>query len=217
MSTATTSPETRSELAAERSRRPRPTTPRSPRWFAPASTARSSSRSVREGHRPRVRREPAPAAAYYRERGARSHLLSRVEQLGGRELSYNNLADLEGARRAARASRSPAAVIVKHGDPCGVAVAATIEEAWERALAADPVSAFGWSPCSTARSTRRSASGSRSSSSRCCLAPGFDDDALDALRAKQALRILADHERRARHARRARLHARARRPARPGP
>src|SRR5207247_10101180 len=86
---------------------------------------------------------PHQAAAYYRELGARRHLLSRVEQLGGKELSYNNLADLEGARRIAREFTLPAVVIVKHANPCGVAVAATIEEAWERALSADPVSAFG--------------------------------------------------------------------------
>ena len=86
---------------------------------------------------------PHQAAAYYREAGARRHLLSQVEQLGGKELSYNNLVDLEGARRVMREFALPAVVIVKHANPCGVAVAATIEEAWERALAADPVSAFG--------------------------------------------------------------------------
>ena len=86
---------------------------------------------------------PHQAAAYYREEGARRHLLSKVEQLGGKELSYNNLADLEAARRILREFALPAVVIVKHANPCGVAVAATIEEAWERALAADPVSAFG--------------------------------------------------------------------------
>ena len=86
---------------------------------------------------------PHQAAAYYREEGARRHLLSKVEQLGGKELSYNNLADLEAARRILREFALPAVVIVKHANPCGVAVAATVEEAWERALAADPVSAFG--------------------------------------------------------------------------
>src|SRR5581483_11025308 len=86
---------------------------------------------------------PHQAAAYYRELGSRRHLLSEVEQLGGKELSYNNLADLEGARRILREFTLPAAVIVKHANPCGVAMAATIEEAWERALAADPVSAYG--------------------------------------------------------------------------
>ena len=86
---------------------------------------------------------PHQTAAYYEEVGSRKHLLSRVNQLGGRELSYNNLADLEGARRIMREFSEPTAVIVKHANPAGVAVAETIEEAYLRAHAADPVSAFG--------------------------------------------------------------------------
>jgi phosphoribosylaminoimidazolecarboxamide formyltransferase/IMP cyclohydrolase len=139
---------------------------------------------------------PHQAAAYYRELGARRDLLSQVEQLGGKELSYNNLADLEGARRVAREFTLPAAVIVKHANPCGVAVAATIEEAWERALAADPVSAFG---CVTVLNRPVSAElGARIAEHfvEVVLAPEYDDAAADALRAKKALRILVDHERR---------------------
>ena len=140
---------------------------------------------------------PHQAAAYYREAGARRHLLSQVEQLGGKELSYNNLVDLEGARRVIREFALPAVVIVKHANPCGVAIAGTIEEAWERALAADPVSAFGCvailnRPVSTAlgrahrRALRRGAAAHRS----------YDDGAVEALRAKKGLRILCDRERR---------------------
>ena len=140
---------------------------------------------------------PHQTAAYYRERGARSHLLSRVEQLGGRELSYNNLADLEGARRLSDDFSDPAAVIVKHGGPCGVAIGATLEEAWERALAADPVSAFGCvavlnRPIGTALGERIA-----EHFVEVLLAPAFDDAALAALRKKKQLRILADRERRA--------------------
>jgi phosphoribosylaminoimidazolecarboxamide formyltransferase/IMP cyclohydrolase len=86
---------------------------------------------------------PHQGAAYYRELGARRHLLSRVEQLGGKELSYNNLADLEGARRVIREFELPSAVIVKHANPCGVAVAGSMEEAYEKALASEPVWALG--------------------------------------------------------------------------
>ena len=140
---------------------------------------------------------PHQAAAYYRELGARRHLLSQVEQLGGKELSYNNLADLEGARRVAREFALPAVVIVKHANPCGVAVAGTIEEAWERALAADPVSAFG---CVAVLNRDVPAElGARIAEHfvEVLLAPGYDEGAIEALRAKKALRILADHERRA--------------------
>jgi len=139
---------------------------------------------------------PHQQAAYYRQLGTRRHLLSRVEQLGGKELSYNNLADLEGARRIAREFALPAVVIVKHANPCGVAVAGTIEEAWERALAADPVSAFG---CVAILNRDVSAAlGARIAEhfAEVLLAPGYADEAVDALRAKKALRILRDSERR---------------------
>jgi len=140
---------------------------------------------------------PHQQAAYYREVGARRHLLSRVEQLGGKELSYNNLADLEGARRVAREFTLPAAVIVKHANPCGVALAATIEEAWERALAADPVSAFGCvailnRPVDTALGARIA-----EHFVEVLLAPDYEEGAVEALRAKKALRILVDRDRRA--------------------
>ena len=86
---------------------------------------------------------PHQRAAYYAERGARRHLLSRVEQLHGKELSFNNLNDLSGARSLAREFAVPACVIVKHANPCGVALGATLEEAYDKALASDPVSAYG--------------------------------------------------------------------------
>jgi phosphoribosylaminoimidazolecarboxamide formyltransferase / IMP cyclohydrolase len=139
---------------------------------------------------------PHQAAALYWEVGARKHLLSRVEQLGGKELSYNNLADLEGARRVARELTEPAVVIVKHGNPCGVAVATTIEEAWERALAADPVSAYGC--VAILNRTVTGTLGERIAEHfvEVLFAPGYAPDALDALSRKQAMRILQDGERR---------------------
>jgi phosphoribosylaminoimidazolecarboxamide formyltransferase / IMP cyclohydrolase len=139
---------------------------------------------------------PHQGAAYYRELGSRRDLLSRVEQLGGKQLSYNNLADLEGARRVTREFELPAAVIVKHANPCGVAVAGSIDEAWERALAADPVSAFG---CVAILNRPVEAGlGERIAEHfvEVLLAPDYDDAALEALRTKKALRILADRERR---------------------
>ncbi|HEX6763008.1 MAG TPA: bifunctional phosphoribosylaminoimidazolecarboxamide formyltransferase/IMP cyclohydrolase [Gaiellaceae bacterium] len=140
---------------------------------------------------------PHQTAAYYREPAARTHLLSRVEQLGGRELSFNNLSDLEGARRVGDDFTEPAAVIVKHGGPCGVATAATLDEAWERALAADPISAFG---CVAVLNRPVDAVlGKRIAEHfvEVLLAPSFDEGALAALRTKKQLRILADRERRA--------------------
>ena len=127
-----------------RSRSPPPTTPRSPagspriEFFPDQLTL-----TFRKVTDLPYGENPHQTAAYYEEVGSRKHLLSRVNQLGGRELSYNNLADLEGARRVLREFDEPTVVIVKHANPCGVASAETIEHAYERALAADPVSAFG--------------------------------------------------------------------------
>ena len=70
---------------------------------------------------------PHQQAAYYTEAGARRHLLSRVEQLHGKELSFNNLGDLHAARALLEEFEVPACVIVKHGGSCGVALAASIE------------------------------------------------------------------------------------------
>ncbi|HEY3181663.1 MAG TPA: bifunctional phosphoribosylaminoimidazolecarboxamide formyltransferase/IMP cyclohydrolase [Gaiellaceae bacterium] len=139
---------------------------------------------------------PHQRAAYYCDAGTRRHLLSRVEQLGGKQLSYNNLADLEGARRIAREFTLPAAVIVKHANPCGVAVAATIEEAYERALAADPVSAFGCVLVLNRAVEETLAARIAEHFVEVMLAPDYDEGAVETLRAKPALRILYDRERR---------------------
>jgi len=139
---------------------------------------------------------PHQRAAYYRELGARRHLLSEIEQIGGKELSYNNLGDLEGARRIVREFALPAVVLVKHANPCGVAVAATIEEAWERALAADPISAFGC--VATLNRPVSAALGARIAEHfvEVLLAPGYEEGAVAALRAKKSLRLLVSRERR---------------------
>jgi phosphoribosylaminoimidazolecarboxamide formyltransferase/IMP cyclohydrolase len=140
---------------------------------------------------------PHQSAAYYRELGARRDLLSQVEQLGGKGLSYNNLVDLEGARRVLREFTLPAVVIVKHANPCGVAVAATIDEAWERALAADPVSAFGC--VALLNRDVGAALGARIAEHfvEVLMAPGYDAAAVESLTKKKALRVLRDEERRA--------------------
>jgi phosphoribosylaminoimidazolecarboxamide formyltransferase/IMP cyclohydrolase len=108
---------------------------------------------------------PHQRAALYTEVGARSHVLSRVAKLHGRELSFNNVLDLDSARRLLDEFDEPACVIVKHNNPCGVAIGASVDEAYEKALACDPLSA-GCSR-STDPSPRRSPSASAGTSSRC--------------------------------------------------
>ena len=139
---------------------------------------------------------PHQRAAYYAEEGARVHLLSRVEQLHGKELSLINLLDLSAARLLLREFTLPTCVIVKHANPCGVAVAATIEQAYERALASDPVSAFGM-VCAVNRPV--SAGVGEAMAGRfidVLFAADYDEPALTALRAKKDIRILRDRERR---------------------
>ena len=140
---------------------------------------------------------PHQRAVFYSERGARTHLLARVEQLNGKPLSYNNLNDLSAARLLALELGGPACVIVKHANPCGVGVADTLEKAYEKALAADPVSAFGGvvvmtHPVSAALGERLS-----EQFVEVLFAPGYDAVAVDALAQKPGVRVLNDMERRA--------------------
>jgi phosphoribosylaminoimidazolecarboxamide formyltransferase/IMP cyclohydrolase len=139
---------------------------------------------------------PHQRAAYYAEVGARRHLLSQVQQLHGRQLSFINLYDLNAGRMLLREFELPACVIVKHGNPCGVAVAGSIEEAYDRALASDPLSAFGM-VCVLNRPVGAELGVQLSGQFvDVLLAPDYDEAALDALRQKPNTRILVDRERR---------------------
>ncbi len=86
---------------------------------------------------------PHQRAAFYAEANPPEGSLARLTQIQGRALSYNNLADTDAALECVRVFDEPACVIVKHGNPCGVAVAADIGVAYARAFATDPTSAFG--------------------------------------------------------------------------
>ncbi|HUC70044.1 MAG TPA: bifunctional phosphoribosylaminoimidazolecarboxamide formyltransferase/IMP cyclohydrolase, partial [Stellaceae bacterium] len=85
---------------------------------------------------------PHQGAAFYRTGELRPGVAT-ARQLQGKELSYNNYADADAAFELVAVFAEPAVAIVKHANPCGVAIGATLREAWERALACDPVSAFG--------------------------------------------------------------------------
>src|SRR5436853_1212180 len=77
---------------------------------------------------------PHQRAAYYAQAGARTHLLSMVSKLHGKELSFNNLLDLDSARRLASEFEIPTAAIMKHNNPCGVAVGTNLIDAYDKAL-----------------------------------------------------------------------------------
>ena len=86
---------------------------------------------------------PHQAAAFYAERQPEPGTVGNLVQWQGKELSYNNIADTDAALRCVQAFNTPACVIVKHANPCGVAVAEDLRAAYERAFATDPTSAFG--------------------------------------------------------------------------
>ncbi|MBV9195265.1 MAG: bifunctional phosphoribosylaminoimidazolecarboxamide formyltransferase/IMP cyclohydrolase [Solirubrobacterales bacterium] len=139
---------------------------------------------------------PHQRAAYYAQVGTRTHVLSMVAQLGGKPLSFNNLLDLDSARQLLSEFQIPSCVIVKHNNPCGVAVGRDLLEAYERAFACDPVSAFGGVICLNRRVSRELAELLVEQFIEVLFARGYDDDALEVLAAKPNLRILDDRERR---------------------
>jgi phosphoribosylaminoimidazolecarboxamide formyltransferase/IMP cyclohydrolase len=138
---------------------------------------------------------PQQPAALYREPSARPDDLVRVEILQGKELSYNNYLDVEAARRVARDLHGldPAravCAIVKHTIPCGAAVAERALEAYRRALAADPVSAFGGIVAFDRPVDGELGALLAEHFLEVVYAPSFDEGALAALGKKKSLRIL---------------------------
>jgi phosphoribosylaminoimidazolecarboxamide formyltransferase / IMP cyclohydrolase len=139
---------------------------------------------------------PHQRAAYYAQVGTRTHVLSMVSQLGGKALSYNNLLDLDAAHVLLAEFQIPACVIVKHNNPCGVAVATGALEAYERAFACDPLSAFGGVVALNRRVDRALAEAVVGQFVEVLFAPGYDEDALEVLASKPNTRLLDDRERR---------------------
>ncbi|MBV9800645.1 MAG: bifunctional phosphoribosylaminoimidazolecarboxamide formyltransferase/IMP cyclohydrolase [Solirubrobacterales bacterium] len=139
---------------------------------------------------------PHQRAAYYAQVGSRTHVLSMVAQLGGKPLSFNNLLDLDSARLLLGEFQIPACVIVKHNNPCGVAVGATVLEAYQRAFAADPMSAYGGVICLNQRVDRELAQALVKQFMEVLFARGYEDDALEVLGTKPDVRLLDDRERR---------------------
>ncbi len=158
-----------------------------PEAFAPSlHLAFTRRQSLRYGE------NPHQGAALYVEQIVPPGTVAGARVLAGKELSYNNIADADAALECVKAfQKTPACVIVKHANPCGVALGANLSEAYERAYACDPMAAFGGI---IAFNHRLDAATARSIIERqfveVVVAPDFDADALAALDAKPNVRVL---------------------------
>ena len=133
---------------------------------------------------------PHQQAAFYREPNAVAGSIANYEQLQGKELSYNNIADSDAAWECVKAFDTTCCVIVKHANPCGVAIAPTALEAYQKAFKTDPTSAFGGIiafNCAIDKATADAVSGQFA---EVIIAPEITPDARAVFAAKQNLRVL---------------------------
>lgn len=116
--------------------------------------------------------------------------LAQAEQLHGKEMSYNNYVDTDAARRAANDFDEPAVAIIKHANPCGIAVGADIAQAHQRAHECDPVSAFGGVIAANRPVSVEMARQVAEVFTEVIVAPGYDEGAVEILQGKKNIRIL---------------------------
>ena len=132
---------------------------------------------------------PHQSAAVYAADFSRPGL-ARAEQLHGKEMSYNNYVDADAAWRAAYDHGDPAVAIIKHANPCGIAVGTDIADAYEKAFATDPVSAFGGVVAANRPVTLAMAQAMAEVFTEVVVAPDYDEAALTVLAERKGLRIL---------------------------
>jgi phosphoribosylaminoimidazolecarboxamide formyltransferase/IMP cyclohydrolase len=116
--------------------------------------------------------------------------IAQADQLHGKEMSYNNYVDADAARRAAYDFDQPAVAIIKHANPCGLAVGESIAQAYALAHATDPISAFGGVIATNRPVTKQMAQAVVDVFTEVISAPAFDPDALEILQTKPSLRLL---------------------------
>ena len=129
-------------------------------------------------------------ATFYQESLIVPFSIANARQLNGKELSYNNIKDADAAIRMIREFDEPAVVAVKHMNPCGVGIAETIEEAFDRCYAADPVSIFGGIVVANRQLDHVTAEKLNSMFLEIVLAPSYTEEALDTLSKKKNIRIM---------------------------
>ncbi len=141
--------------------------------------------------RMRYGENPHQQAAFYIDQQPPAGSLATARQLQGKALSYNNIADSDAALECVKQFREPACVIVKHANPCGVAVAGTILEAYDRAYKTDPTSAFGGIIAfNRALDAQTAAAITERQFVEVIVAPSIDADAVDVVAAKKNVRVL---------------------------
>ncbi len=152
-------------------------------WPEYAGQALQRTAVLRYGENPHQR------AALYTDLDAAPGL-AQAQQLHGKEMSYNNFVDADAAWRAAHDHDTPCVAIIKHANPCGIAVGADLEQAYAAALACDPVSAFGGVVAVNGPVTEALARRVTEVFTEVVAAPAFEPGALELLRAKKNLRLL---------------------------
>ncbi len=133
---------------------------------------------------------PHQRAAFYSDLGSTLYSVAAARKIQGKELSFNNILDLDSAWRLATELQDPACVIIKHTNPCGTATGATPLEAYTRAWACDPTSAFGGIVAFNRRVDGPAAQRLAEVFVEAVIAPGYDPDAKKALAAKKNLRVM---------------------------
>lgn len=133
---------------------------------------------------------PHQQAAFYAQPLGSSFSVARAEQLHGKELSYNNIRDTDAALQIVKEFTEPAAVAVKHMNPCGVGAGSTIEEAYSRAYEADPTSIFGGIVALNRPVSKALAEKLHEIFLEIIIAPSFDQEAIDVLSKKKNIRLL---------------------------
>ena len=157
-------------------------------WPAVAGALWQRADVLRYGENPHQR-----AALYVAERPAGASARSGIaaaELLHGKAMSYNNYVDADAARRAAYDFTAPCVAIIKHSNPCGIAIGADLADAHAKAHACDPVSAFGGVIAANGPGTADLARQIAGVFTEAVVAPGFDDEALDILSASKNVRLL---------------------------
>lgn len=133
---------------------------------------------------------PHQRAAFYKEVGKLKGSLANAKQLNGKELSFNNINDTNGALELLKEFDEPTVVACKHGNPCGVGSAENIEKAWDKAFEADKVSIFGGIVTLNREVTKELAMKMKDVFLEVVVAPSYEDEALEIFSEKKNIRLL---------------------------